>query len=377
LGLCVAFPAAPTFRASMAAVHSRGSKVRCFAAAALGALLHLQAREWPAQAQKLAFAGGWRSRTARGHGLRRGASSGSWLEVTNTPTVEASEGASVMPVFPAPAILWPESTVEFCVVEPAHRRLYQDLLATGARQVVAPFARMFLADGSCLMHDTAPVLHLTELKDMTERTNGAMKYLARHSVVGRASIKRLLNPSALFETDATQQRVNYLRAETEVLQDTGRETGSPELAQYWGDLAAVAQRIDEPRMSNVSVKEVSAASHWQLAALWYKLRVAVHAHRSEAQVADAVNSWIQKEQEQGRMHKAAGDALETLPQPLLNQIKRLKGPLGPQLDMRFYEPFLTLLGTNDAQSRKQLMESMALEELKLTRTRASLKAMFH
>ncbi|CAK0808196.1 unnamed protein product [Prorocentrum cordatum] len=223
----------------------------------------------------------------------------------------------------------------------------------------------------------APVLHLTELKDMTERTNGAMKYLARHSVVGRASIKRLLNPSALFETDATQQRVNYLRAETEVLQDTGRETGSPELAQYWGDLAAVAQRIDEPRMSNVSVKEVSAASHWQLAALWYKLRVAVHAHRSEAQVADAVNSWIQKEQEQGRMHKAAGDALETLPQPLLNQIKRLKGPLGPQLDMRFYEPFLTLLGTNDAQSRKQLMESMALEELKLTRTRASLKAMFH
>jgi len=362
------------------AVRTRCSKVRCcLVAAALGALLHLQAREWLVQAQKLAFAGGWRSRTALGrpaHGLQRGAA-GSWLQVTNTPTVDASEGARVMPVFPAPAILWPENTVEFCVVEPAHRRLYQDLLTSGAREIVAPFARMFLADGSCLMHDTAPVLHLTELKDMTAKTNGAMKYLARHSVVGRASIKRLLNPSALFETDATQQRVNYLRAETEVLQDTGRGWGSLELAEYWGDLASVAQRIDEPRMGNVSAKEVSAISNWQLSALWYKLQVAVRAHRAEAQVADAVNSWIQKEQEQGRIHKDASDALDTLPRPLLDQIKRLKGPLGPQFDLRFYEPFLTLLGTNDARTRKQLLESMALDELKLTRTRASLKAMFH
>jgi len=362
------------------AARIRCSKARCAViAAALGALLRLQGRECPAEAQKPAFAGGWRSRTA---GLLprlppSRALPGSWLEVSSTPTVEPSADARVMPVFPAPAVLWPENTVEFCVVEPAHRRLYEDLLMSGARQIVAPFARMFLKEGSCLMHDTAAILHLTELKDMTQRTGGTMKYLARHSVVGRASIKRVLNPSALFDTNSDGQRVNYLRVEAEVLPDTGREPGSMDLVQHWTDLAAVSHRIDEPRMGNVSAKEVTTASNWQLAALWYKLQVAVRAHRAEAQVADAVNSWMKQEREQGRLHQDASNALDSLPGPLVDQIKRLKGPLGPQLDLMFYEPFLTLLGTSDAHARSQLLEKMAHEELKLTRARASVRELFH
>jgi hypothetical protein len=307
------------------------------------------------------------------------ASSGVWMEVTDGPDAAASGESRVMPVFPAPTILWPENTVEFCVVEPAHRQLYEDLLMSGARHIVAPFARMMLKpQRSCMMHSTAPVLRLEELKDMSEKTDGKMKYMAKHAVVGRASIKRLLNPSALFETNGDGLRRDYLRVEAKVFPDEERSIpGSVDLARHWRDLALLSERLGEPRMGNVSAKEVTTASTWQLAALWYKLQVGRATHRQEALVADAVNSWIQKEKEQGRVRGSASDALDSLPAPLLKQIKQLKGPLGPQLDLSFYEPFLALLGADSPQRRSVLLEGMALDEVKLARARASVRDLFH
>lgn len=66
--------------------------------------------------------------------------------------------------------------------------------------------------------------------EATEQTDGLVKYVAKHRVVGRAKIHRLLNPSALFELNAkqvkrksssflslSQEKVNYLRAEAEII----------------------------------------------------------------------------------------------------------------------------------------------------------------
>ena len=54
------------------------------------------------------------------------------------------------------------------------------------------------------LHSTAAVLQLEDLMEATEQTDGLVKYVAKHRVVGRAKIHRLLNPSALFELNAKQ-----------------------------------------------------------------------------------------------------------------------------------------------------------------------------
>ena len=68
--------------------------------------------------------------------------------------------------------------------------------------------------------------------EASEQTDGLVKYVAKHRVVGRAKIHRLLNPSALFELNAKQEKVNYLRAEAEIiLEEDTRELMAEEAVQ--------------------------------------------------------------------------------------------------------------------------------------------------
>eukprot|EP00440_Ansanella_granifera_P003875 gb/GFBE01004206.1/.p1 GENE.gb/GFBE01004206.1/~~gb/GFBE01004206.1/.p1 ORF type:complete len:378 (+),score=63.59 gb/GFBE01004206.1/:1-1134(+) len=318
-----------------------------------------------------------------------------WLEVTRAPDMEAKGTGRVLPVFPSPSILWPGGVAQFGVIEPAHQRLYQDLLESGARHVVAPLVYSPVAHCGAgregfpqrpdkySLHSVAAVLRLEELQDASESSGGLVKYVAKHLVEGRARIKRALNPSALFETNEDQEKTDYLRVEVELLPEQDpeeEEASSPaedtaaELAGAWEELRLLSEQLVEPRFESPLVPEkVAAASSWRLSESWYKLRSQVHNHREQARIATAVNAWIKAEKEQGRLHGNPSKALEHMPQPLLDVVLRLNSPTGPKFETSFYDPFLRLLAAGGHPKRKELLLQMALEEVKTVRARMSIR----
>eukprot|EP00434_Breviolum_minutum_P027371 symbB.v1.2.024200.t1/scaffold2271.1/size83755/8 len=167
----------------------------------------------------LGFCGQW-SKQPEGRIHRR-----AWFEVTKGPELELSEAnqGRVLPIFPSPSVLWPGAHVQFAVIEPGHRKLYEDLLMSGARRVLAPLVDVPISGrpggrpSRYRLHSMAALLNLEDLIEATEQTDGLVKYVAKHRVVGRAKIQRLLNPSALFDLNEKQEKTQYLRAEAEIL----------------------------------------------------------------------------------------------------------------------------------------------------------------
>lgn len=53
----------------------------------------------------------------------------------------------MLPVFPLTAIDWPGGRVELKIIDPAYRKMYDDLIMAGARRFVVPFTKSLLPDG--------------------------------------------------------------------------------------------------------------------------------------------------------------------------------------------------------------------------------------
>ena len=99
--------------------------------------------------------------------------------------------------------------------------MYDDILLSGSRRFVVPYTRS-LPGGRVRYAEMAPkdrrlfhigsLLYLTDLQEVSSQTGDRVKYVVSHEVQGRVKLLRLLNPSALFETDSEGNKVNYLKA---------------------------------------------------------------------------------------------------------------------------------------------------------------------
>ena len=174
---------------------------------------------------------GGRSRSCRGRAAgaqvprQAEAPAVSWIDVADGPDEEPAGGASVMPVFPLNVVEWPSGEVGLNIIEPAYRKMYDDILLSGTRRFLMPFSPCVpgfprgrvrfpeMPPEDRRLHAVAPILYLEDLRELSEQTNDRVKYQVRHTVVGRARMTRLLNPSALFRTNSDGWKVNYLRAE--------------------------------------------------------------------------------------------------------------------------------------------------------------------
>eukprot|EP00913_Durusdinium_trenchii_P021805 g20488.t1 len=216
----------------------------------------------------------------------------------------------------------------------------------------------------------AAVLHLDDLVEATEQTDGLVKYVAKHRVVGRAKIQRLLNPSALFELNAKQEKVDYLRADAEILPEEDpmeplREGTAEALAEAWETLRQLSEKLSEPSLEPRfgDPEMLRRCPAWRLAEGWYRLRTKVQAHREHARVGTAVNAWLQEEKRKGN-GIAPAEALQQMPPQLLEVVTRLNSPSGPKFGPQFSEPFLRLLGSSGKARDKRLVE-MANQEVTL------------
>jgi len=339
------------------------------------------------------------------------ATAGTWLEVQKGPEVFPKADARVVPIFPIRTLEWPGDVVQLEVIEPAHRRLYEDFLEKGTRYLMAPLA--ILPDSGESMDEDTPaeqrqvcavgaLLKLTELKEVSEETDGAVKYKARHVVVGRARLRNILNPAAAFEVDAYGQKTDYLRGEVEVLLDD--EAGpkpasgpsgdllqfqaanycvpSGEMTRVWEELRSLSLQLDEPRIESrgaiwVAVRE---STTWQIASLWSRLQASKHRHRDGVRIIAEVQDWIEMQQKRGSLPEVLPDELDPrrigLPEELFQRVTRAQQQQESPLPSSFYEPLLQVLNEDDASNRARLLLEMAREEVKISKSRVALKGVF-
>lgn len=303
----------------------------------------------------------------------------------------------MLPIFPLRIIEWPGNNVKLKVVEPAHRQLYDDLLAEGGRRLLAPLAPE-AADTSDAprVSTVAAVLYLEELEEVSAQSGGTVKYVAHHSVEGLAKINKLLNPSAFFKTNEQGAKLDYAYAEVELLRDpeaigagvvglggsaatVTRLSAATRLAEAWEDIRLVAERIDEPRMQSnrLIVDSVRRSPTWQLAQLWQRLQLSAQAHRERVRVTGEVKEWIEVLQQQGRLPRQLPPQVDVtklgLPAPLLEAFVKSHSAGGMTLGDEFWEPLLEVLSSSSADSRSELLIRLAADELKVMQARSSLK----
>lgn len=318
--------------------------------------------------------------------------SSSWLELHMEPDVEKSDGAEILPVFPLRTIEWPGNEVRLKVSEPAHVRLYQDLLMRGGRRLVAPFVALPEGNDSpaaARLFSVGAVLHLEELEEMTEKTGGQVKYIATHSVEGLARLKRVLNPAAILIRNPEGQKVDYMRAEVEMHTVQTREADQADfnstaslrskLVDAWEEIRLIAERLNEPRLNSAKYlnERVTSASLCQLADLWQRLGLNLESHRGRQRVQGEVKEWISVQQARGKLPQVLPPQLDIaklgLPGNLVEAFVKYHSQGSVSTDIRFWEPLLEILVAEGPEERGMLLLQQAEKEARLARARVALK----
>ena len=89
------------------------------------------------------------------------------------------------------------------------RQMYSDILFNGSRRFAVPVSH----PETGRLASVAPVFYLEDLKEVSEQTQDAVKYVCSHKVIGRVRIKRTLNDHVWAD------RSTYLKAVVEPLED--------------------------------------------------------------------------------------------------------------------------------------------------------------
>lgn len=318
-----------------------------------------------------------------------------WLDVVDGPAVEPRSDSTVMPIFPLTAIEWPGTSAQLNIIDPAYRRMYDDILLSGARRFAVVFTRSLpggrvryteMSPEDRRLHAIGSILYLEDLQEVSERTDGVVKYTTSHSIRGRVRLLRLLNPNALFKTDENGNKVDYLRAEVEFMDDTedslddgpGTEMAA-ELAEVWAELGGLYERADGLQVTagrGLDAERLAGASTWTLAEVWQQTQYSVRVQREQMRVVREVRAWVQDQQEQGLLPSELPKRLDVeqlgLPAPLLEDLRRI-GQGGAEVVGGLWEDMLGVLAAEGADVRGALLVGLAREEARLARTRIALR----
>ena len=92
---------------------------------------------------------------------------------------EATENSTVLPLFPLGAVVYtPFSEHRLNIFEPRYRAMYNDILFSGSRRFAV--CTMHPDDGR--FSEYATVFYLKDLKEVSEQTNDAVKFVCDHEV---------------------------------------------------------------------------------------------------------------------------------------------------------------------------------------------------
>ena len=153
---------------------------------------------------------------------------------------EASPQTMVLPLFPLGSTAYlPHSDHILNIFEPRYRQMYSDILFNGSRRFAVPVSN----PETGRLATVAPVFYLEDLKEVSEQTNDAVKFVCDHEVIGTVRIKTILNPESFEKADT------YLKGEVEYLEDSETDDAAASTGGHrsWSSNRRDLRRLRHPR----------------------------------------------------------------------------------------------------------------------------------
>jgi len=312
-----------------------------------------------------------------------------WINALEPRTRDSASSAKarVVPVFLLDSnvgarSLIPGTEESFNIIEPRYVSMYDDLLMKGSRSF-AIFARN--PKDQKQLAAVGVILYLTDLKEVSEQTDGAVKYQCAHNVTGRVLLRGVINPQ-----DATS-RETYVKAEVSDLVDVDddEDTKPLEVATLSAliKVAELQEAIDEKvRFDKNLVEKLHAGrgaedgSLWNMAALWKRyldVRAVAICQKIQIEVLGALiqnpvellAAWIE---ERVVVNTDGDEAQVALAQTLLRR-------LGEEVDPLFVEQsraMQLMLQTDRHAERLRIFTELIENDTTRLRARAMLKETF-
>ena len=312
-----------------------------------------------------------------------------WLpkeELEPQAEFDASDDATIMPVFPLGVTYLPHTQPVLNIFEPRYRQMYNDILFSGARR----FAVCNVCQDTGRLAETGVIFYLDELKEVSEQTNDRVKYVTQHSVIGRVNLKKVLNPAAWTTRDT------YLKAEVEEVVDVDAEEDLSELErkmqeQFEGLVDLQVELKEEPRFTEavkatLSFTRGSGAEDkglWGTVVLWQQFleqRASVKGQQMQREIQKEVVQYLKSNTiDQDKVNSRGEMRLEDLPDELANEIKAIQRRYREELEASSTDPyglqFQALVQTASHAARLDVFAKVLDTETKRLQARASVKKM--
>ncbi len=258
------------------------------------------------------------------------------------PTAADSEfsggdGVSQMPLFPLGASYLPYTEPVLNIFEPRYRQMYNDILFSGSRR----FCVVNVDEATGRLAEAGVVFYLEDLKEVSEQTQDRVKYVGSHKVIGRVTLRRVLNPSA------AASRETYLKAEVAELVDSESEADSAEeeaaLKEMFCAIVESQKALnEEPRFTDAVKADLNFTKGsgdddtglWGTIQLWQQFleqRTAVLAHKMQREIQKGVQEYLKENGDQlrkGLVNSRGEMRMEDLPADLVTQIREIQARCG-------------------------------------------------
>ena len=286
----------------------------------------------------------------------------------------------VLPVFPLGSTAYmPHSDHVLNIFEPRYRQMYSDILFNGSRRFVVPVSH----PETGRLASVAPVFYLEDLKEVSEQTADAVKYVCSHKVIGRVTIKRVLNDAVWGD------RSTYLKAVVEPLEDADDDedltTREGALTERFASVIEKQTKLGEPvRFTENLIETLSAARGedglWRLAGLWQSLlqnRLSAKESELSNDIQQLLRDYL-KQQGQDMQSKVTVQ-FDALPAEIRAEFTRLQQTYREEslamVGQTIY-PFVLLVQCDSHAERLNVFGDMLEEEEKRLQAKVALQSLF-
>jgi len=349
--------------------------------------------------------------------LKNGVASVSWLPSLSEQVASAKggipaeirNGAEILPLFPLGGMVYtPNSEHVLNIFEPRYRQMYTDILMNGSKRFIVSMSH---PEKEGTFATTGVIFYLNDLKEVSEETGDAIKYICNHRVTKRVQLHTVLNPEAWTARDT------YLKVEATILDEGDDEEISgdedlkdndiykslvgaisdsrpktkeeKELSKTFSNLVEKQHELEEDvRFTRASVETLAVAPGnggdglWATIRLWQSFieqRLVSRQNEMQMEFQEKLLAYLKKEKGISDKELPSAIGFDDLSPALQKEVQDLQKRMSVELQPMVLESTLAIqkiLEAEDHTARCELLKHFVESEKKRLETKGLLKGMF-